>query len=53
MSYQEAVHRISLQMPITEKERRSDYVIDNSGTIEHTYQQLNTILGEIKHAISQ
>ena len=40
-------------MPLAEKKRRADHVVDNSGSREETYQQINEILkslgfGEIK-----
>lgn len=49
----EAVARIRNQMTLEEKKERSDYVIDNSGSREDTFKQMNEILkslgfGEIK-----
>lgn len=36
----EAQSRIAAQMPLTEKKRRADVVIDNSGTLEQTRAQV-------------
>ena len=36
-----AEERLSAQMPIEEKKRRADFVIDNSGTIEETERQVD------------
>lgn len=49
----EAVARIRNQMTLEEKKERSDFVIDNSGSREDTFKQMNEILkslgfGEIK-----
>ena len=43
MSEQEAQERIAAQMPLSEKARLADYVIDNNETLEATQQQV-TIL---------
>lgn len=53
LTVSEAVSRIRSQMPLDEKKRRADHVVDNSGSREETYQQINEILkslgfGEIK-----
>ena len=53
LTVSEAVSRIRSQMPLDEKKRRSDHVVDNSGSRDETYQQINEILkslgfGEIK-----
>lgn len=49
----EAVARIRNQMTLEEKKEKSDFVIDNSGSREDTFKQMNEILkslgfGEIK-----
>lgn len=49
----EAAARIRNQMTLEEKKERSDFVIDNSGSREDTFKQMNEILkslgfGEIK-----
>ncbi|MFG6148302.1 dephospho-CoA kinase [Halobacillus sp. B23F22_1] len=43
-SKEDALERIRSQIPIQEKAERADEVIDNSGTIEESYQQLKRIL---------
>lgn len=53
LTVSEAVSRIRSQMPLAEKKRRADHVVDNSSSREETYQQINEILkslgfGEIK-----
>lgn len=40
LSREEAARRIAAQMPAKEKRRRADYVIDCSGTLEETRQQV-------------
>lgn len=37
---EEALRKIRAQMPLEEKRRRADYVIDNSGSLERTEQQV-------------
>ena len=48
LSKEEALSRIKSQMSAEEKAVLSDYSIDNSDTIENTYQQINEILEKIK-----
>lgn len=43
-SVAEAKRRMNAQIPITEKVKWADAVIDNNGTIQHTKKQLLTIL---------
>lgn len=43
-----ALKRILSQLPIEEKVKLSDYVIDNSKTINHTKQQINNVLKELE-----
>ncbi|GGF06313.1 dephospho-CoA kinase [Halobacillus andaensis] len=45
-SKEDALERIRSQIPIQEKAERADEVIDNSGTIEESFQQLKRILTE-------
>lgn len=40
MTEEEARRRVSLQMDIEEKRKRADWVIDNSGTLEETREQV-------------
>ncbi|PRY84002.1 dephospho-CoA kinase [Alkalibacterium olivapovliticus] len=44
ISESEAISRIKSQHPISSKQIKADIVIDNNGTIEQTYEQLNTWL---------
>lgn len=37
---------IKLQIPIEEKIKKADYVIDNNGSLEETYQQIKNILNK-------
>jgi len=40
----EALARIKSQMPLKEKKRRADSIIDNNGSLDQTQLQMNTIL---------
>jgi len=44
----EAMARINSQMPVSEKVKLADFVIDSSGTIEHSIEQTEFIIGELK-----
>jgi len=44
LSKEEAIARISSQLPLSEKEKGADAVIDNNGSFEETQKQLETIL---------
>jgi dephospho-CoA kinase len=44
----EVERRSKAQMPDDEKVRRADYVIDNSGTVERTRQQVERIYAQLK-----
>lgn len=44
LTEEEAVSRIRAQMPLEEKTARADRVIDNSGTLAETKQQLDDII---------
>ena len=44
----DAERRNKAQLPDEEKVRRADYVIDNSGSLEQTRQQVERIYGELK-----
>ena len=48
LSKEEALSRIKSQMSAEEKAALSDYSIDNSDTMEKTYQQIDEILEKIK-----
>lgn len=43
-SEEDAKNRIAAQIPVAEKAKRADAVIDNNGSIEHSYKQLIDIL---------
>ena len=45
-SKQEALARIHSQMPLAEKKRLADVVIDNNGSLEKTELQLKSVLSE-------
>lgn len=44
MTRQEVVDRINRQMPLAEKRKKADVIIDNSGTLEELYQQVEKAL---------
>ncbi len=45
---EKAVLRLKAQLPIEEKAKRSDFVIDNNGTIEETMSQVKTIYKKLR-----
>jgi dephospho-CoA kinase len=45
---EEAERRIAAQMPVEEKRRRADYVIDCSGSLEDTRQQVESLFAQLK-----
>jgi dephospho-CoA kinase len=45
---EEALERIRRQMPLDEKRRYADYIIDTSGTKEHTFQQTEAVYASLK-----
>lgn len=47
-SREEAVRRISAQMPLSEKVKYADYLIDNSGSIENTERQVREVFKFLK-----
>jgi dephospho-CoA kinase len=46
LSEEQARQRISLQMPLEQKLRFADYVIDNSGSLEETEAQVDALVKE-------
>jgi len=48
LSVEEAERRIAAQMPIDEKRRRADEVIDCSGTLEETARQVDEVVARLK-----
>lgn len=45
----EAKQRIQSQMPLSEKKKRADVVVDNNGSLEQTYQQVEKIVNKWLH----
>lgn len=45
---EKAVLRLKAQLPIEEKTKRSDFVIDNNGTIKETMSQVKTIYKKLR-----
>ena len=43
----EAHVRIKSQMPLIDKKKHSDFIIDNNGTVEQTQKQLNVVLNKL------
>ena len=48
LSKEEALQRIKSQIPVREKEKLGDCVVDNSFTQENTYNQVDRILEKLK-----
>lgn len=48
VSEEEAKRRIAAQMPLDEKRHYAHFIIDNDGTIEATYKQIDEILAKIE-----
>ncbi len=53
VSRQEAERRIQAQMPVEEKRRRADFVIDCSGTLEETRRQAVQIFPQLQALAAQ
>ena len=53
MTVEQARQRIAAQMPIEEKRRRADEVIDCSGSLEHTRAQVIAIYAKLKRIEAQ
>ncbi|MDY0210106.1 MAG: dephospho-CoA kinase [Acholeplasma sp.] len=51
LTKKEALDRINAQMDLSEKTALADFVIDNSGSVEHTYEQVNHILNKLKKEV--
>lgn len=49
----EAERRIHAQMPVEEKRRRADYLIDCSGTLEQSRAQAEAIYQELKQIVAE
>lgn len=46
-SRDEAIRRISAQMPLSEKVKYADFVVNNSGSIEETERQAKVVFGRL------
>ena len=51
MSEEQAMRRIALQMSLAEKVRFADYVIDNSGTVDRTQEQVNQLFRQLEKSV--
>jgi len=51
VSREEAERRIQAQMPVEEKRRRADYLIDCSGSMEETHRQADAIYLELRRIV--
>jgi dephospho-CoA kinase len=47
LSREEAITRIKAQMPLSEKQKRADYVIDNSGSRQELRKQVDDFLRKV------
>jgi dephospho-CoA kinase len=47
LTEEEAWQRISSQMPLLEKVRYADYVIENSGKLSHAHRQIKQVFAEL------
>jgi dephospho-CoA kinase len=48
LTREEVLHRLRRQMPLEEKVKYADYVIDTSGTKEHTLHQTRTVYASLR-----
>lgn len=48
LGYEQILDRINSQIPLQEKKKKVDFIIDNSGNLENTKEQLHKILIAIK-----
>ena len=53
ISREEAEQRIKAQMPLEEKRRRADYLIDCSGTLEESRTQAKAIYLELRRIVEE
>lgn len=53
VSPEEAARRIATQIPVEEKRQRADYVIDCSGSLEFTQEQVATLYPELKRLMQR
>ena len=52
-SIEEIVRRRRSQLPVTEKMRYADYVVDNSGSLEKTAEQVERVWHDLERAASE
>jgi dephospho-CoA kinase len=53
LTQEEVYHRLRRQMPLEEKVKYADYVIDTSGTKEHTLDQTRTVYASLRRLEQQ
>lgn len=51
LTQEEAQRRINAQMPLSEKEKLADFIVDNSGTIANTLTQVDKVIQKITESI--
>jgi dephospho-CoA kinase len=51
LSRQDAAARVAAQMPAEEKRRRADFVIDCSGSIDHTREQVCALYAQLQKLV--
>jgi dephospho-CoA kinase len=52
LSREDAARRIAAQLPVADKARRADYVIDTSGRFEDTDAQVREVWGQLRDRVS-
>jgi len=53
MTHEDARARLDAQMPIDEKRVRADKIVDNTGSLQQTREQVESILSELRVAAGQ
>lgn len=51
VSKEDALLRLSIQMPVEEKIRMSDFIIDNSGTVDETEAQVKVVYSRLMEGV--
>ncbi|MDF8368824.1 dephospho-CoA kinase [Weissella paramesenteroides] len=51
LTKEEAQRRLDAQMPLSEKEKLADFIVDNSGTIANTLTQVDKVIQNITESI--
>lgn len=51
LSHEDAELRIAAQMPVEEKRRRADFLIDCSGSLENTRKEVGEVFSKLKHLV--